>query len=97
MPVSCIEHGIISARAAADDIEARRPCVDIQACHSKRVVVIPVGGCSVVVGVLERCKSRAPSTPNFASALFAKNGYQVPTVANPVGMLFAAGRYHASE
>jgi hypothetical protein len=36
------------------------------------------------------------ATPNFEAAFPAKKLYQVPSVAYSFGMLFAAGRYHAS-
>ena len=55
-----VQHGLIACRPFARDVEAGGSSVDVEACHTQRMVVIPERGRAVVIRVLESGIARAP-------------------------------------
>ena len=55
-----VAQGQVAIRAAADIVKARGPGVHIDPRHAQGVVVVPVGGGPVPVGILEGRISRSP-------------------------------------
>ena len=79
--VSAVEDCIVAGRPAADEVEARRPCVDVESRHAERVVVVPNRRGAVLVRVLERGESGAPGDTVGSRRLACEEVVPVPSLA----------------